>query len=440
MAAAQAVLDAKDPEAPALVLILAELALATGNAKAIIDGDDILSRAADGADQETSVRLMLVLAEAKGDEAAWRHLLDRAEPATVAMATRLAALVFARRGRFLYWAGGFEGAEAAYRSAVERACRARLPQDAAEWMLARWRILQRASVLDDEMWQLPRRAAAVRATGSGGLLQRGYDPRSEALQDLLAEKLNSALPELRRYLRDSVRVAHLEDELEAHNRLGELYERTKREPAAAIQHFIAAGKGKEAARVAAATTFYVDCSELAEHPQAQTRASALQATAAQADLVPDADVKSWVRRALKAATSTRGGLMGPQPWVQGFAVLAGLAARIPAEDVDAVLAAVNELIPRQVNHYTWADDSIVDIVAGLALGQPERRHDFAARMIAILDQSDSMARRLMGHDEAIAACLSDLREPLRKRAAQGHRQAMQILAIHGDTEVIQTLP
>jgi hypothetical protein len=429
-----AALEAGDPEAEPLLLLAAEAALALNDHDAIMGVKDALTVAAGRASEETAVPLRLVLAEALNDEAEWQALLQQADPAAAAMATRLAALVYARRGRYVFWAGDPQGAELAFRSAVERACRARLWQDAAEWMLSQLRILSRASVLDERISELASRAAAVRATGPGGLLQRGYDPHTEALRHLLADKLTMALPELRRFLRDSVRVAHLDDELEAHRRLGELYDKTKREPAAAITHFVIAGHAKEAARVAGDTPFYVDCSEYAKHPQAQTRAAALEATAAQADLIPDSAVDEWTKIALDATRNKRTGFVGPQAWVNGYAVLAGLSERLPAGDIDAVLASVDPLIPRKENRYTWADDSIVDILAGLAVSRPERRQDVAARMIAIFDADDPMTRRLIHRSDAVATCLNDLRNPLRQCASAGHRQASQLLAMHGDTD------
>ncbi|MET8233317.1 hypothetical protein ABZS77_21875 [Micromonospora sp. NPDC005298] len=433
VSAARDAVEGGDPEAPALLVLVAEAALADGELSAVASAKRLLPAVVATAKEEVSIRFELALADAEQDEVRWKSLLDRASPGIAGMSTRAAALVYARRGRYLHWASELQDAEAAYRAAVERACRAKLWQDAAEWMHARARILVRASAIGN-ITEVAARAAAVRASGSGGLLQRGYDPHTRALEYLLANKLNAALPELRRHLRDSTRLAHLDDELEAHRQLGSLYEKTEREPAAAVHHYVQAGEAKAAAHLAARTSFYIDCSLQAEHPQAQTQAAALQATAKQGDLVPDADVDAWTTRALRAATGPRDGFIGPLPWVQGFAVLAALAERIGEPHLKAVLTAMDPMVPRAPNRYTWVDNSIIRIVADLALYHPARRQELAKRMVDIFDASDQMARRLLDESAAVQACLEHLREPLRQRAANGNRMAVQLLAIHGDTD------
>ncbi|WP_444949809.1 hypothetical protein [Micromonospora ureilytica] len=432
LTSACAVVEAEDPNAQELFTLAVEAALAAGDRAAVVRVRTVLEAAVAGAEEDIAVRLELVLAEAARDEARWARLLDRAAPASAGISTKHAALVYARRGRYLFWDNKLLEAEAAYRAAVERACRAALWQDAAQWMLARARILSRASVIGD-LSDLVRRASAVRASGSGGLLQRGHDPLTAALKHLLAGKLQAALPELRRHLRDSVRVAHLEDEIEAHRRLGTLYEKTEREPAAAVHHYVMAGDAKAAARIAGLAPFFVDCAALAEHPQAQTRAAALQATAAQGDLVPDADVETWITRSLASATGARTGIVGPLPWVQGFAVLAALAERIEEPHLDAVLDAVDPLVPRQANEHTWVDDSLVRIIAGLAVHLPASREVLSGRILALFDASDDLARELLNETAAVEACLDQLREPLRQRAESGKPIAVQLLAIQGDT-------
>lgn len=432
LTAASALVEAEDPSAQELLALAAEAALAAGDRGAVMHVQTVLEAVVAVVEEDLAVRLELALAEAACDEATWARLLDRAAPASAGMSTKHAALVYARRGRHLFWMNKPLEAEAAYRAAVERACRAALWQDAAQWMLARARILSRASVIGD-LSDLVRRASAVRASGPGGLLQRGHDPQTAALKHLLAGNLKAALPELRRHLRDSIRVAHLEDEIEAHRQLGKLYEKTEREPAAAVHHQVMAGDAKEAARIAGLTSFFVDCATLAEHPQAQTRAAALQATAAQGDLVPDADVDPWIIRSLAAATGPTTGIVGPLPWVQGFAVLAALAERIEELHLDAVLAAVDPLVPRQANEHTWVDDSLVRIIAGLAIHLPASREKLSGRILALLDASDDLARELLNETAAVAACLDQLREPLRQRAESGNPIAVQLLAIHGDT-------
>lgn len=431
LAAASAVVGAEDPSAPELLALATETALAAGDHKAVAHIRTVVEKVIVAAEEDIAVRLELALAEALSDESRWARLLDRAAPASAGMSTKHAALVYARRGRYLFWANKPFDAEAAYGAAVERACRAALWQDAAQWMLARARILGRTGVIG-KLTDFIMRASAIRASGLGGLLQRGHDPHMAALKYLLAGKLRAALPELRRHLRDSIRVAHLEDEIEAHRQLGMLYEETKREPAAAVHHYVMAGDAKNAARVAKACPSFIDCSTLAEHPQAQTRAAALQATAAQGDLVPDADVEHWISRALDAVNEPRTGIVAPLPWVQGFAVLAALAERIEESHVDAVLAAVDPLVFRQANSHTLVDDFLVRLVAALAVNISARRKELADRMIALFDVSDDLSRKLLNETDAVQACMEELRASLRRRAESGNQIAVQILAVHGD--------
>ena len=126
-------------------------------------------------------------------------------------------------------------------------------QDAANWTAsARYVLCRKESVNYTEVTALVQQETALNEAGPGSLLEQGYDLRTTALTKLVEidatnGPARSARIDLHRYLRRSIVLGELTNELDAHQLLGRLYRQIGRAQPA-VQHYIRAGDVKEADR------------------------------------------------------------------------------------------------------------------------------------------------------------------------------------------------
>jgi hypothetical protein len=298
---------AGDPAAPKWLMHAAEACLADGQDREVAERRERLLGAAQIAGDLVGVRLKLAVADAALDDQLWQQLLRAAVPGGAGMQADIAALILARRGRYLYRAGDFDGAEAQYRMAASRAGHAELWQDAASWMGAARHILQQVQQVNyDELKEVSKREAAMDAAGPGSLLEQAYDPCATALTKLVEittsdhHTARSTRIDLRRYLLRSVILAGLNEERDANRLLGRLH-RQLGQPEPALRHYIISEDVDAAGEVASELTAYHDCLATAESSVVGSKTAALRAGARQADLIPDDRVEQWARIALAEA-------------------------------------------------------------------------------------------------------------------------------------------
>lgn len=401
-----------DPAAPTWLMHAAEACLADGQDVEVAKRRERLLGAAQIAEVLVAVRLNLAVADAAHDEQLWQQLLRTAVPGAAAMQSDLAALILARRARYLYRAGNFDEAQTQYRMAASRGGHAELWQDAASWMGAARHILQQAeSVNYDELKEVSKREAAMDAAGPGSLLEQAYDPRATALTKLVEittsdhHSARSTRVDLRRYLLKSAVLAELNEERDAHRLLGRLH-RQIGQLEEALQHFIVSEDVDAAGEVASEMTTYYDCLAAAESPVAGCRTAALRAGARQADLIPDNRVEKWARVALGEAQQVWGRPFGPDPHFCGYEVLQGLAERLPEALVPTLLSIFDPLIPREYGRYRVIDDQLARILIGLARTQQTHRAEVAERIAAAFEHAEDLA-------SIIVNAAPSLRETLR---------------------------
>jgi hypothetical protein len=218
--------------------------------------------------------------------------------------------------------------------------------------------------------------------------------------------------ELRRFLRDSVTTAHLEDELEAHRLLGLVYRESNR-PSQAIAHFILAGDASEAATVADQLDEYVDCLADAQSPQYQCRTAAFAAAAAQADLIPDSLVLQWATIGVAAAQSREGSAAGQKIWINAYKLLAGLSRRIPEEVVDGLLADIGTLLDREHDTGTHVDRQLAKILIALSEGCTDHQGIVAEHVATAYERAGDVADRLVIAVDALTPILRLVEQRLR---------------------------
>ena len=421
IAVAVAAADAGDPAGAEWLALAAEGATALGETHLVAEIIGQLRQAADActddADAGLNARLRLVIAEATDDESSWEELLNDAAPGSGRYLPADSALIHARRGRYLCWHGQSASAAAEFRFGIERGCRAKIYDDAAAWCISTAKVLSRASEVNlQELNELLQQARTLSAAGRGSLRVQAYDPEVTALRDLLKsargkKRPRAARAELRRYLRDSVTSAHLTDEVQAHELLGQMYQQSER-PELAISHYIVAGAAEDASTAASQLGKYFDCYTEAQSPQYQRQAAAYAAAAAQADLIPDELVERWASSALDAVQQRESRPFGAEVWREAYKLLDRLAARLPDELVDDLLADIDQLLPRQRHQGTQVDDQIARILIGLCAGKPGCQQQVAERVLVAFQVADDIADKLVDHFDVLESVYRLIEEQL----------------------------
>ena len=425
---------ASDPRAALLFRIAAEACLASNNLDDIATHLELIRGVASSDQSEDGIRLRLAVADVTQDEDDWSALDELAQPGTGTVLAPLAALIFARHARSLLFNGSPLLAADYFSRAVERGCRGALWQDAAEWTLGRVRSLGRAGAVGEEMNRLALQVPTLRAAGNNSLIRRAYDAHASAMEKILADKLSSALPLLKRHLRDSIWAGHVEAEISGHRLMGDLYDKTGREPSLAIRHMIAGADGKRATKVAQSADIYVDLLQEARGADETVQEGAFRVAAAMADVIPDQAVSDWAEASLVAVENRTGGFFAPQPWIYAFKVTAELSRRGLTDDqFERIIQSVDTLLPREPGQYTHADDAIVDLLANSAVAMPARQQTITDRIVTIIRLSDQMATRLESKGAALYALTELMTAPLIELAEQGNGHALNILALRGDS-------
>jgi hypothetical protein len=447
--ALRTLLEAGDPHALTLTTIVAEQAVVDGlyatdpptpmvgpedppdnlaelTTELVSLGHAALSSPAAAASREWRARLRCALADAT---------LERSrragEPASVdatygpivsdATAGRIptgpAAMVHARAGRAHAAAGEPGQAIESWRRAVMAA----LPDfggDAREAFMSMTQVVNSQGV-----WLIPDLGTISQAVPNRRtFLEAGYDPSTEALDNLRSGREASAFVGARRCVWETRLSGHLHSEKWARGLFADIMKATGR-PQPELDNRIAAGEGKKAAAAAAALSHWHDLTEQLYHGSPWTVAAAAQALAGEADLVPDDEAGRIIGRlvSLSAGAATAPAIAG-QPSREAFSALAAFAHRIESEQVDELV----ELIRPHMEQQTRLTAPAIAIVRGLYRTIPQRREQLAALIAAALDHLDR---------QPAWAAVRALREPddplemiARDRAAAGDAEAIDALA------------
>ena len=186
------------------------------------------------------------------------------------------------------------------------------------------------------------------------------------------------------------------------------------------------------------TTFY-DCYSAAESPIPSVRAAALHAASRQANLIPDTLTAQWARTALDEAKRPLSTPLhhGPEPYLNGYEVLQGLADRIPDDLVPEILRLIDPLLPRGYGHYRRMDEQIARILIGLGHNNPIHHAAVAERIAVVFEDADDLADIIVDAAPLLSTPLNMIkphlhallaREPGR-REAQTRNAALALVSI-----------
>lgn len=442
MELAVAAAAAGDPAGPVWLMHAAEACLADDATPVVEEHRQLLlTKAAVAVEPMVAARLRLAVADATGDEGLWGQLMAGAVPGSAGTPSEAAALILARRGRKLFQEGRLDDAVTSYRTAAGRASQVQNWQDAADWAASASLALKQTEAIDlAVLSSLSEQESALRDAGPGSLLTVGYDMRGSAIEKLLelaGENTNRARTtrvDLRRYLRRAIVLGEINNELDAHALLSQMY-LPLGDVGAALGHALASGDVTRAGEAAAKLDSYYECFAAAQSPVPNIRAAGLHAAFCQADLIPDDHVATWARAALDDAKALTTAAMGADPYVQAYNTLQGLANRFPDELVPELLDLIAGRLP---DNYALLSEQITHILIGL--GRYSRNHEarVASLIATAFEDADDIAYGISDAARSLVAPLTMVADRLRALLAPGEyrlgrRSAALTLAVIGDS-------
>lgn len=432
--------DAGDPAGSVWLMHAAEACLADGELSVVTEHRQrLLMAAAAAVEPMVAARLRLAVADATGDEQLWNQLLAGTIAGSPGTPSDVAALILARRGRNLFQDGQLDSAVTSYRQAAGRGSQVKNWQDAANWVRSALVALKQTNGIDMEVLSsLSDQESAFDDAGPGTLITAGYDMRGAATDKLLQigakkHRARTARLDLRRYLKRAIILGEVNNELDAHNLLAQMYLLVD-DADAALDHALAAGEVERAGEAAAKLNSFRDCLAAARSPVPHVRAAGLRAASGQADLIPDDLVAQWVRVALDEAKAMTVTALGRDPYVHAYDVLRGLANRIPDDAVGELLDAIAE---RLTKGYGLLSGQIADILIGLGRHNPDHRARIADLIATTYEDADDIAYDISAAARSLTAPLTMVADRLRALLAPGEyrlgqRAAALTLAVIGD--------
>ena len=374
-----------------------------------------------GSDINVAVRLRITVAEATDD---WSALIRSARNE---MPRDLKALTLARYARHRLLQAAPDDADSAWRDAIREACLAERHADAADWLYSQRFVANRFRGIGEDTWH-PLAQALSDLPSQPKIVTGALDVRERALSALHYKKERVAAINLRRQLLDSVRSASLHDELEARRLLGEHY-RSTGNLALAAYYTIGGGDYEEVPSVAAdfGDTFH-DVIELIKSPLSWVAASAFQFATAQADLIPDGDLETYVGLAIEAIGDVFSGrrlespILSPQVYLSAYGLIAALAERLSETHARAVLDMLADAVEVPEHTSRRTDESHITIAAGVV-----KTHSGELATLA-LNQLTGLFERApydfgTSARAALEANLDLIRDRLHAMADRGHRDA-----------------
>ncbi|MFF9724318.1 hypothetical protein ACF1HA_22510 [Streptomyces gardneri] len=283
-----------------------------------------------------------------------------------------------------------------------------MTEEAAHWLYALRAVNVQYGPLTAEIDDEHRLAQALRATGSGRVLDRVRDPREQAMSSLVRKKPIEAVLSARCWLTDSAVTGSWAHETEAADFLGDLYTDSS-EASLAASYYQQAGKSKKLVSLAeTAGDSLLPIESLHEGPWWVRHARAAL-VAAQADLIQDDRAARLLDDLTDLATRGLAGELVELPTqsltIQAVKSACALVSRGTEEQAARLLDLLASEVPREPGHYRFIDDehatTCVDIASAhddLAYIALTRLFDLAGHGVqksSILITEDTVLR-LMG--------------------------------------------
>jgi hypothetical protein len=337
---------------------------------------------------------------------------------------RFAVLVHMRRGRALALADLGNEAIEAYRRAVLAATREGLGGDARHALRAISYLSDQYNLGFGESSRAMQSARTIGAKGSR-LIGLSLDPAVSALEALADGKLPDASRASHQWLWQDRISGALTDELLAHQRYGEVFNRAG-ETKHAVHHFILAGRRKDSRSAAESSLKFLDVRDLLEVRARWVCSAAAAVIGQQADLIPDGAVSVIAARLTEIVTTgAQAGSTGIHPVQEALGALAALDERLPAASAQKVLPLLVEWIPREPNVSRFLDEQMVAYL-GACIKAELPVADQAVQ--ALLEAWRLNVNGVEGLLASLGAQLAAAVPVVRERAKEGHRGAAALLA------------
>ncbi|MET9698200.1 hypothetical protein ABZY31_14920 [Streptomyces sp. NPDC006529] len=356
-------------------------------------------RQSDQVTEDTVIRLRLVRASYSTVE---RNQLNRSARRHE-FTGRHAALINAREARLCALEGRPDEALECWRDAVYEAIHAGLSDEAADWLYAIRAVNAQYGPVTADIDDEHRLAQAIRATGSGHLLDRMRDPKQQALWARVADKPVEAVLSARRWLADTIITGSWADEMAALEFLGDLY-RDGQEPALAAKFYERAGKAKKLKEMAAEGDVVLPVGAIDDSPwwTLYARATLIEA---QADLIDDGLAGSLLGTLTTVAERGRAGELMDSPFHnlahQAVRSACALAARGTPSQAMTLLDLLAPDVPRGPNQYHHSDDCHAAACLDMTRAHPAIALAALTRLFDLADGGAQKALELVVQDEVI---------------------------------------
>ena len=250
------------------------------------------------------------------------------------------------------------------------------------------------------------------------LVEGGADALLHALAQAHDDKLPDAFGHARHALLVAMVSGDLSEELEAVELLGDVLDAAGH-PGAAVECWVVAGRGKKAARTAAALAAPADVARWLRLPWRRRSDAAAQVVGAQADLVKDADAPAAVDALLDASEGLWGSpWMSPHPELSALKALGGFAGRLAGLAVDRLLSVCEPAVAAATN----VGRDAAPVLFWAYWWQPQDRERIGLALARMLGQDDppdnawDLARQLKGAHEPLLSAVQGLADAGRASA------------------------
>jgi hypothetical protein len=348
---------------------------------------DAVDRCADENNLRDEARIRMCLADATGD---WNELIRDGRRR---YAPALFSWITARHARYLTRRGNSELADEKWLDSIERACQEGNMGDAANWLYARRANRTFYGLPGEDEHHL---AQVVRSAGSGSVFPELFRYRERALSRLGDEKWADALDACNYYRWHSTISASLADELDSHDRLGDLYRLTGFS-GFAVRHYVCGYQSDKLKQLASEIPDEVTelDQDLYSGPEWE-KVACLKFVGVAGDLLADTNARWWLERALAILYSEERAqtLLTPNPRSAAFAVAATLAPLLTADEASQYLGISKPLIARPAGKYRFTDQDVVTTILSIAQQFPELGERALDQAIDSITADSGMAQRV----------------------------------------------
>lgn len=345
-----------DEYAPHVAVLLAEVAIATGNTRIVKDRESPIRQAADHADAELALRLRVALADV--DEAdSWHSMIADAQARR--FPPHEATFICMRAARWSAWNGDDEQAESLYRQAMSFGANAGLDLDVKHALRSLLSLYGPTDRHDDfvEAHQL-----MLAVDGSNSFVPLNAQTARYSYENLATGELPEAHMLTRYRVLEGVRSGCLSDEIEAHGVLARVYLESG-EPLDALEHAVLGGDlelTKEAASQIDAWPEFLDAMVGAAAPW--VRLAALHALEHLGDLAPPQVATTLAHQLIRELLADREDPVAARPL---YEALSAVVLEATDEDVEKLMPVMRQAVAREPGGFLWIDPGVVTVTARL---------------------------------------------------------------------------